>query len=312
MIRHAYRMRTTMMIHSKAIYRDVTARDKSVSIPAGAMWGVPESRNPWKSSEPFTESELLTFLRNGIANHPLVELGFEPIAFSEDLVPAAPLDLKCGPPGKFDSGRGRQTFFTWIDNAAQDLQLQVTGGLIAHYRDRGNVRIDLWQLGGATDDGNLFQLIAHDESVPPDGKTHPVQLACKQPGLHRVDVSDGRDKTRIAWGEGTPVTFRSSLENPINLSGRWSLYFYVPRGTKVVGLFGERNGEIRDADGRKALSLEGKQPGYHAIPVGEGQDGRLWKIHQGAGSIRLLTVPPYLARTPDELLLPREVIESDR
>ena len=57
MLRHAYRMRRSMMVHAKAIYRDVDARDKNVSIPEDATWNVAEADNPWKSSEPFTLTE---------------------------------------------------------------------------------------------------------------------------------------------------------------------------------------------------------------------------------------------------------------
>ena len=31
--------------------------------------------------------------------------------------------------------------------------LLLTGGLIAHYRDRGNVKVGLWKLGGASQAG---------------------------------------------------------------------------------------------------------------------------------------------------------------
>ncbi|MCH5376110.1 MAG: DUF4838 domain-containing protein, partial [Planctomycetes bacterium] len=292
LIQHAYRMRTTMMVHSKALYRDLAARDKSVSIPADAAWNVPEERNPWKSSEEFTAAELAQFVRDGIADHPLVELGFEPIAFSEELVPAGPLRLQHGAAGDFGAGRGEQTFFTWISAVPGTLELRVTGGLIPHYRDRGNVKIDLWQIGGASRDGQREQRVTHDESVPPDGQTRIVRLSFQQPGLHRVDVSDGRDMTRVEPPPGIPWTFRSDLENPLNLSGRWSLYFYVPRGTAVVGLYGEQAGKILNADGNEVLMFDGQSPGFRSVDVADGQDGRIWKIDRAAGAVRLLTVPP--------------------
>src|SRR5262249_29640086 len=53
LIRHAYRIRKTMMVHTKGLYRDLPARDKSVSVPADAAWNVPEGKNPWKSSTAF-------------------------------------------------------------------------------------------------------------------------------------------------------------------------------------------------------------------------------------------------------------------
>jgi hypothetical protein len=69
LIRHAYRMRTTEMVHSKALYRDLIGRDKTVAIPAGAEWNAPEGKNPWKSSAPFGDDELAAFITEGIARH---------------------------------------------------------------------------------------------------------------------------------------------------------------------------------------------------------------------------------------------------
>ncbi len=93
LIRHTYRMRTTMMVHAKALYRDLAARDKRVSIPADAKWNLPEGRNPWKSSAPFTQQELRQYLEEGIATRELVQFDFEPVPFSNDLVPARELNL---------------------------------------------------------------------------------------------------------------------------------------------------------------------------------------------------------------------------
>jgi hypothetical protein len=47
------------------------------------------------------------------------------------------------------------------------------------------------------------------------------------------------------------------------------------------------------------------------VSVPDGQDGQLWRFRYARGPVRLLTVPPYLARSGDELLLPREVVERD-
>lgn len=305
LIRHTYRMRTTMMVHVKALYRDLAARDKRVSIPADAQWNVPEGRNPWKSSMPFTQQELRQYLEEGIASRPLAQLDFEPVPFSDDLVPARELNLSPVKPGELGAGRGEQTFFVWIDDPQSPLELKITGGLIAHYRDRGNVRIDLWKVGGPSETGERETKVAHDAGVPPDGEEHTVRLAARDRGLHKLTVNDGNDMTRVAWAPGTPVSLRSSLEEPLNLSGRWSLYFYVPRGTKVVGLFGGGAGQVLDPDGKSAFVLDRRKPGYYSFPVPPGQAGQLWKIQQASGAVRLLTVPPYLARSAAELLLPK-------
>lgn len=70
LIRHAYRMRTTMLVHAKALYRDLPRRDRSVQVPPDAGWRVEEGRNPWKSSEPFAEEEVVAYLREGAERYP--------------------------------------------------------------------------------------------------------------------------------------------------------------------------------------------------------------------------------------------------
>lgn len=311
MIRHAYRMRRTMMIHTKAVYRDVVARDKRVSIPKGATWSVPEDRNPWKSSEPFSATELSTFLREGMKRRTPVELNFEPISYSEDLIPATALNLKSVPPGSAQRGRGRRSFYAYIEKAPAELSLTITGGLIAHYRDRGNIRVELRKLGGASSTGERETLAATDRSVPPDGKPRTITLRAGESGLYRIDVSDGGDLTSVNWPSANRICLKSSIDQPIKTNGRWSLYFYVPRGTTTIGLHAESRGRIHGPSGKELLNLEGTPAGYHSIPVSSGADGKLWMIRSAAGSIRLLTVPPYLARSEKELLLPREVVEQD-
>ena len=312
MIRHAYRMRQTMMVHSKALYRDVVARDKQVSIPKDATWSVPESENPWKSSEPFKNDELMRFISDGIERYSLLDLDFEPVQFSEDLVPATPLQLDNVKSGTAQRGRGTRVLFCYVDNAPSAIKLKITGGLIAHYRDRGNVRVDLWKIGGASQTGEQETLVASDRSVPPDGKPRTISLQVKEPGLHKLQIADGGDHTSVEWKPGTRFSYRSTVDQPIKTHGRWTLYFYVPRNTKVVGLHGGSYGTITNADGEEVFSLNGRKTSFYSIPVANDQSGRLWRINHAAGGIRLLTVPPYLARSAEELLLPREVVERDK
>ena len=65
-----------------------------------------------------------------------------------------------------------------------------------------------------------------------------------------------------------------------------------------------------DAEGSLAHTFPGK-PGYFSVPVPAGHDGRLWKFEFCAGDKQLMTVPPFLARSAEELLLPRSVVERD-
>jgi hypothetical protein len=309
LIRHGYRMRKTMMIHTKALYRDLVRRDKRVNIPEDALWSVPEPKNPWKSSEPYTEAEILDYLDKGVAGNSL--RGFEPVKFSRELVPAAALPLSQTEAESFSiTGRGIQTFYTWIHEAPATIELRITGGLIVHYRNRGNVKVDLWKIQESSDTAEADTVVDHGESAP-DGVERLITLQARDTGLHKITVSDGDDMTRVSWKPGTPMTVISSLNEPASFSGSWSLYFYVPKKTEIVGLYAEGSGTLLDGAGNVAYTFNGKKAGFHRIEVSSGQDGKLWKFRRNTGIKRLVTVPPNLAMDADGLLLPREVVEAD-
>jgi hypothetical protein len=307
LIRHAYRMRTSMMVHTKALYRDLAARDKSVAIAENAGWSVAEAKNPWKSSEPFRREELDRTVAEGIAANPVV--AFSAHTYSEDLVRPQPLALPELPPlDDSNRGRGRQVFWTWLNSAPGHLELQVTGGLIAHYRDRGNVRLELY----AVCDGNET-LVDQDESVPPDGRQYPIALRSDKAGLHKLVVNDGHDMTEILWPAGIPRTIKLDQDSPVP-SGRRYGYFYVPRGTSRIGGYATpaSGASIRNSRGAVVFDLSGLDgPDYFQVEVPAGEDGKLWSLQGANGRVTLLTVPPYAARSPQELLLPREVVETN-
>lgn len=308
-IRFAYRIRNTLMVSARDTYTNVPFRDRTVSVPEQFAWNVSEERNAWKSSEPFGDAELTALLNAGVETHEPTVLEFEPVVYSQELVPAAAaLGLPEVPLGSFGSFRGQHTAWTWLPPDKTELPLQVTGGLIAHYRDRGNVRLALYSPDEVT-----LKPVAVDDSVPPDGNAYRVVLKSPYSGLHRLEWSDGGDRTSLDWPENHPLTMRSSLDEPAEPATSWTLYFYVPRGTKTIGGFSTgTRGVLCDGSGDVAFRFDAlERPGYFQVPVPAGQDGRLWKFENCSGQRRLMTVPPYLARNGRELLLPREVIEAE-
>ncbi|MGB0583299.1 MAG: DUF4838 domain-containing protein, partial [Limisphaerales bacterium] len=314
MIRHTYRMRKTMMVHAKAIYRDVDARDKTVEIPAEAKWNAPSRKsktpNPWKNENPFSAGEIALILDHGIDDRKPVELDFEPAEFSENLMSSKSLGLNVSKKGKAETTRGKRSWFTMVVDPQKPIELTITGGLIAHYRNRGNVKVMVWQIGGASRTGERETLVAEDQSIPPDGESRTIHLKAAAAGLHRINLDDGMDLTRVTWPEDQPMTWPMSLENyPRKMSGRWALHFYVPKGTKRVGLYAATGGGyLVDPSGKRVLDL-GKHSGrFLSAPVGAGMDGKLWMFDHVAGRVSLINVPPFLAATPEQLLLPEELV----
>jgi hypothetical protein len=149
--------------------------------------------------------------------------------------------------------------------------------------------------------------VAEDASVPPDGVERRVVLKVREAGIHRIDLDDGHDLTRVEWPGGQIMSWKMSLgEYPDKINGRWTLCAWVPPGTRRIGLYSAAAaGGLLDPEGHKALDLTAPGGRFLSVVVPEGMDGCFWTLHSVSGRVSLLSVPPYLARTPAELLVPK-------
>lgn len=116
--------------------------------------------------------------------------------------------------------------------------------------------------------------------------------------MHRIEIEDRRAGSKLELPVGVP-TLNATFDQTADLSGRHNLYFYVPKGTTVVGGFAEGPGRLVNGSSKKVHEFEGK-PGYFSVPVGAGEDGQLWKFEFTSGRRVLLTVPPQMARSAEK------------
>jgi hypothetical protein len=302
LIRHAWRIRDSGMVHTLALYRDLSRRDKSLVVPPSADWRAPEKNNPWKQDPPYTTAEIGEFIAAGITARPLMD--FETTSFSENLVPAAPLGLQSGERGNMGFClRGVRNLWTWSHRSPAEWSLSATGGII--YNNRGDAHLSVYP--AAELEGKSVQTV----SLVPDKTRRDVRLNTRFEGLHRIEISDGAAGTQLEWPAGTPMTVSCSLDKPPRMQGRWTLYFYVPKHTPFVGGFAQGVGDLLDPEGRKIFSFTGKGE-YFKVPVPSGADGRLWRFSNCTGDRLLMTVPAYMAASAAELLLPKEVVDRDK
>ncbi len=303
--RHAYRMRKTMMVHSYGLWCRLLSQQAAL-----------DPDHPLKTGEPFSPQDIAKILADGIATNLPVDPGFESIQFSKALVPAAPLlSLPATPTGSFPTHpQDRQHYLIWMPDHGGTLDLVITVEKVwANRMPEISLHSALEVTGNA---------VAIDSSYRPDGKPYSVQLRTPHPGLHSVETIDGGDYTRIQWPPQMPVTIESGIDTPNvteHFRGVWTMVFYVPRGTRVIGGWASRvanwapriSGTLVDPSGNTALDFATTEEGWFKVPVPEGQDGKLWTFEESQGQRLLMTVPPYLARNGEELLLPIEVVEAD-
>ena len=301
--RHDYRIRKTMMVHSYGMWARLLSQKDAHT-----------EGHPLKNEEPHSAAEIAALIEKGIAKNQPVEPGFAGVEFSKTLVPATPLKLAKVEPGSFPSeAQDRQRYFVWMEKpGVMDLKITVK----KRWANR-TPKLELFSPLEVT-----LAPVAVREDYKADNAERPLALTTPFPGMHRIETYDGGDYTRIAWPAGTPVTIESGIETPevtSHFRGPWTLYFYVPRGTKLVGGWASRvanwapkvSGKLLASDGREMLDFAKLEDGFFKVEVPPGTDGALWKFERSHGQRLLMTVPPYLARSGEELLLPREVVEAD-
>lgn len=303
LMRFSYRIRGTMMIHSLGLARDLPRRDRTITMPEKAQFNVPQGENPWKSSEPFTQQEFASLLNDGMASNLLRD--FDVIAFSHDLIPIDALELDHYQPVQGPTIAVRsasKTLYVWADEPGTISFVLNAGKVYAN----GNVECELYAPGQQVDDEPVDTKV-----IVADQQPHAVVFTTPFKGLHKMVVTDHGALTTISWEPGLRVTHVETQGERTEAYHRSSRYFYVPKGTKVLAGYVTGGGQLYDGDGNEVHMFDNSK-GYWHMPIPSGQDGKLWYMRINAGARYWMTVPPYFARTPQELLLPREVVQADK
>ncbi len=302
-VEHAYSITDRRMIHAGRVHTRIYA--PSGVTPVRDLDGFDSRKMRDEADEP---EDVRAMVEAGVADNELLD--FEPVEFSEDLVPAAQaLGLSAGAHGRGSFGhsdvhRSSRDFFIWMDEPGE-ITLRIQAGRT--WQNRGPVNLTLYSVDEPRDLGPVDS----DDSVPPDREWHEVTLKTSYSGLHELQFRDGDGRSLVEFPEGMPVTLNAGFRPQVG----FSLFFYVPKGTDILGGYVDsRYRGIYDNDGNRVVDFEemgGR--GYFSAEVPEGQDGKLWFVRtwRGRGEMRLMTVPPQMARSPEELLLPKEVVEAD-
>lgn len=276
--------------------------------------GVPKEQDiDWDNRSEIDDATIWAAVEKGVAE--LKPLTFEPRSFSDELVPVK----------RFARGRVNGTFlhddfnlhrfYMYVKPERKLLTFNVTGGLVPHYRDRGNVEMKLVQIGGASAAGAKETVVATDTSVPPDGVMRKVRMRAPESGLYRLDMTNKGDISRLTWDSSQGFTLHTSLDdsNLVLNGNNQSFFFYVPRDADVLGMYvNSSTGKIMTMNDEVVAEFSAETKGkFIGVNIPEAKRGQLYKLVGVYGNFVLLTVPPYLSPSPNGLLLPKEVVEAE-
>jgi hypothetical protein len=304
MFTHLYRARLHSVDHARGIMRDMNKR-ASVSRNEAESKSLRAGVPPWSpDAPPYTEEEIVAMVDEGLKNNQ--PLDFRIPSYSGDLIPAQKLFPDApDAPGRMGAADRQAVYYTWAE--APDTSWKIRLG---NSRDQTIVlKAELW----AQAEPEEAPVSVREIEIGP-GETGEIQLTSGHAGLHWVFLTGPKIGDALELDPDRPWTISVAREAPVQTLASMrmnDLYFYVPKGTRLIAARGGNcRGQVVDPEGTVVLTVDNDP--LIRVEVPEGMDGRLWKIAKWRGSpFQLLTAPPYLAVSPRDLLLPREVVEAD-
>jgi hypothetical protein len=344
MVRFLYSTRTTQLIDSRAFFGGFDVQHHTACVceglpehsllPPAAAGNCPPRElpsgplprgcaplNPWKQ-DPFPDMNL-EITRGAAVYQPIDSCLLR--SYSDDLVPAVPAHPPtqqletAGFLANWMSNSATSRWYAWLDSPGQ-LGLDVRPTAPAQ---TVNVTATLlWRSSLAS----AFEPIHSAGIFFAKTEEEPQRrffLSSPQAGLHRLEVGPGRYDFR--WDTGTKIV-RLAGVGPERwaLRGRPSLLFYVPAGTQAVVGWTSGNDVGRFKTFRRVAGSPNVWTGQETprlptcsddfvIPVQDNDQDQIWGTLDipGSSDLVLRSVPPVLARRPEEFLLPREVVEAN-
>jgi hypothetical protein len=242
------------------------------------------------SDEPVTPEETGRWFQEGLAYfqpQPVTEA-----KFSTDLVPSG---FTNGPATDGQQHYQRSARYALHSRTGEPLEVEVTPGTIAWYRDRADARYTLTDATGATNTTGRLKL---------DGEPHKLTFQVPRPGTYFFECDD----SAAGWKMRSSATLLLQRGHGyLHLGHMPPMFFYVPKGTRAIQYFWKgAPHKVFDPAGK--LAHHQKQTGeIVTIPVPGGMDGRCWSFREfSPGHLWFFSVPNCLAASPGSLLLPRE------
>lgn len=296
---HLYRTRYAYMNSWEAIRQLWTPQAaKDFNEPA---WSFADPAQPkaWAVETPYTHAEAEARFREDLQRFQLQDI--KEVKFSEDLAPSG---LRTAAPAASSQTYQNPGKYALYSAKGEPLEIALTAGVIAWYRDRAEAEYRLLDAAGTE--------IAKAR-LPLDGQPHPLSLAVPKAGLYWLVMNDQGTAWNISAAAGKPVAVVLSRDyHPIHSGWMQRMYFYVPKGTKEIQYFWNGGPHViygPDGAQRARVTASGK---WITGPVRPGEDGKAWSFGEFAlGELYFANIPGCLAASPDALLLPRELVKKD-
>ncbi len=328
LMRHAYRIRYTYMIHWGLASQNLWQHRAEAMGVVEVKKGPPRTKkvvnprlltatnfpeNPWRDPAPFTSAEIA---RDFAATEAYFKTPpVQTISFSTDLV-AVDWSGRVPPGGLLAtrpvtvSVQGGTTHLMLTSAQGEPLRVTVRPGNNQARRTHPRP----WTLTDATG-----KQLAAGRVIASDSNPDVIlSLAVPAAGTYDFAITDNNGFLDISVTDPVPVALRLIPGEKINHNLRkqgW--FFYVPKGTREVVMYFDAWAPAFTLTGPDGSVRYSNASTNHPttllhVPVPANSAGGIWRFDAvRIGPLCLLNVPPYLSPSPDRLLVPREVATRD-
>lgn len=241
----------------------------------------------WKSLTPITRDEAFGWIDAGAKAYPPLHVER---TFSDRLVPLVPVK-----PGQTPTGQYGPVLFLDHTNL---IEFEVPPGVTQlTFKIKVSRSQNVFTMQG------MSGKVLRQEKIPADTEREIVQQF-PAPGRYLLNYDANSTGGWIQVPRGLPLTFRqvsvATLSPP--------MYFYVPRGTRTVYLKGiviKEYFKVLDPQGQVVPCTFND---VTTFDVPAGMDGKVWSTQLFEGSLTGINIPWLLAFSPNELLLPVDLL----
>ncbi len=229
-----------------------------------------------------------------------LRMEFTPVVFSSELVRP---EFPANPAQETYELTGLQTLLWLAEKPDSELELTMRSfGKRPPGAPPINIKI--------THVDDVLDLPADTKEIAADGEWHTVKLRPNMAGLHKVEILDPTSYLEMKWPSGTPLVFpfRQVLHGmPRAKEVPYSGWIYIPaKAGRIAGYSEAPAGNILDDAGKVLHDFaKGKSPNYFDVKIQPSDEPRVFKLEGMKGKIMLMTTPPYMARSPEEMLVPK-------
>jgi len=318
-LKWTYRIRDTKMIHSLGIFSRMHK----------TTYGFKGREGPLYDQTPISEAELLKVLQEDLALHLKLDkdaVRLHEKTYSTQLAPIRQQLKKDEPHAQGNLPKNG------VDSGSKRMLVHVTGSpavlnfkaTVTKAETQGDLSFALHRNDPA---GEIVAQEMRAKGSTQKDEVLTVSMQAPEPGLYclAADMGNGRIDLEFPADQSfvlavPPYLGEHTYKQHFMFHGKWNLYFYVPKGTKVVSIRGSKiwsfmgpiSGTLVDGDGNQRVDFRTiRQGGNLNVDVPDGQDGQFWMFKDSVGLRHLMNVPPYLSDSPQNLLLPQEVIQKD-